>query len=54
MMGAQEKDTEVFLGNPRGLDREGDVKNSFETYRGVFQMRGERYILSLNPSIYQW
>ena len=54
-MGAQEKDTEVFLGNPRGLDREGDVKeNRFEMYKGVFQMRGERNILSLNPSIYQW
>ena len=27
-MGGQEKDTEVFLGNPRGLDRDGDVKKN--------------------------
>ena len=45
-MGAQEKDTEVFLGNPRGLDREGDVKKQFWNVQRSFpDERGKIYIV---------
>ena len=45
-MGAQEKDTEVFLWNPRGLDREGDIKKQFwNVQRSLPDERGKIYFV---------